>query len=295
MDVKNELLKLSGTRFETLPTNSCCCTILKADVDDKGLEFVCTLLECDDGEENFSITTNLDRLLGRWLKIKKYFDIPSDERVVAILFIQPIWINHFFRIHLHSAHQASIFVVKPQNWINFTRMSHNPKFLKPYRSTQWKPGQPRQIFIDDHFPFVFAEISDCTSPILIDSDFHGSFGTRPMTILTTSDPKIFLLIFSSVLRKGKHCAKLLRCFLKDPNHFVWSSAQPCIDVTICISAKVGQVRYSSFGIETDESHVHYYDDESIDSDILRFESMSEAEIDNDFVLKTYLDGEKFKR
>lgn len=291
MEMKMELLKSVKTPLETLPSNSCCSVLPK--IDSKEFEIVCTFLDYNL-ESPFAITKNLDCLLGKWLKIKKYIDLPDQQRLVAILFIQRIWINDFFKIHITSPHQASLRVVKPQIWANFDQMCYDAKVLKTYRSRQTS-GLPIQMSINCRFPFVFAEISDCNLAFLTESDFDCSFGSKPMTILPTCNPRIYLLIFSSILRNEKDCAKLLRCFLKNPNHFVWTcKIQTWFSVELCINAKAGQILYTMFGIENDIGNFHY-DEDLVNEQIDLLESMSEFEIDNDFILKTYLDGTKFNR
>ena len=55
----------------------------------------------DDGSKDLlSITIRMDRLIGKWLKIKKYFVIPEHEHLCSILFLQPIWTNPGFNLTL---------------------------------------------------------------------------------------------------------------------------------------------------------------------------------------------------
>lgn len=177
------------------------------------------MLNTNQRQNMSSISLRLDRLLGKWLKIKKYFDIPVGQQLCSLLFLQPIWKN-------------SIVNVVYNNGTPYDGISGNlrPEFIlddylvwkKSNNIIQSWGGSNHHWFyahISIQLPFLFVELSPNDFE-LFESDIRCP--RLDYKLIRTSDPTIYLLAFSRLLPTDKDCAKLLRQFLKNPTNPIWS-------------------------------------------------------------------------
>lgn len=158
----------------------------------------------------FHIVHMIDRLLSRWLKLRKYF-IMEDQNwcVCAFLFLQPIWDNVFT-------------VGKKLDWKFECRPDREfleqPDWIFEATYTNLTPKSSTRIYMPFAFPFLFL-LTRANSSFLQESDLicrHRSRNQIYFKLLPTKNPSIYLLIFSNILKTEKDCAKLLRSYLKNP-------------------------------------------------------------------------------
>lgn len=214
----------SYVRVEDLPWNSCCLTIPKPTAESiENIRFYIEYSVRCHGFDCFSIPCCIDNLLVKWLKIKKYIQVPEDRKILAILFVQPFWINHSMSIAVNQTFQRVEDLFKP------------PGGKKKSRNGQLhcctNDSSDLVLDIDYRMPFAF---------VLVNSSILRSFGvndiitfmadvdvslyckTRPTKLIPTNNPLIALLIFSDILQDEKDCAKLMRKYLKNPTHPAWT-------------------------------------------------------------------------
>lgn len=199
-------------------------------------------------KELSTITMRMDRLVGKWLKVKKYFVIPEDKHLCSILFLQPIWINPGFIIHLTDAAGNSVGQMTPASLSHSGLDEHawlNENLMFALHHSIGKRGL--SIPLSMALPFVFIQLTslhhisrkDSYHPVPLDNENLNIFdfnlhqedfqihnygdGLFPSyRLITTSDPSIYLLVFSDLLQTSKDCAKLLRRFMKNPDNPVWA-------------------------------------------------------------------------
>lgn len=211
-----------------------------------------SLIELMMGQKDLlSITIRMDRLIGKWLKIKKYFVIPEHEHLCSILFLQPIWTNPGFNLTLTDSTGYHVWCTIPPTALgeseprDYTWLNNNLFFKLDHSAG--KSGL--NIILSMSLPFVFIQLKsrhyiarkDSYHPVPLDEEnlnivdfnlqqediqiYNYSEGRIANSrLINTSDPSIYLLVFSDILQTSKDCAKLLRRFLKNPDNPVWASS-----------------------------------------------------------------------
>lgn len=177
----------------------------------------------------FTISLRMDKLIGDWIHINQFFQVPDNCQVLASLFIQPI----------DSIADFAIYIQTPSQILRTIPAASNVKYstldtLWGYLSigANYRPkGQFFETYIYQQFPFVFLQIrgSECyldSSQITCQTKRGGSKMDIPFDLVPTRDPDIYLLIVSNVIKKEKHCAKLFRHFFKHPDDTLYRSVQP---------------------------------------------------------------------
>lgn len=187
------------------------------------------------------ITVRIDRLLGKWLKIKKYFILPKDEHFCSLLFIQPIWRNPGFALNLFDSTHLNVWHA------GWSRTFDSADWLKQNLAFQLEQRTGKyglDMELPMSMPFVFIQLKSKITTLgdapiervelkqedIQIGNYYGE--TLPSCrLINTSDPEIYLLVFSDLLQTSKDCAKLMRRFLKNPDNPVW--AADCTSVLYC--------------------------------------------------------------
>lgn len=166
------------------------------------------------------LNIEVDRLIGKWLRLDRYFQIPKGQYLSAFLFLQPIWLNHHFEISIYNKQQQLIWKHTPgPNVINF----EDPPWI--FRSIdRWVSGNGLILsgFLSFELPFVILH-SDPGVALLRDDLVCYEVLNKDMRQIDnfqfapTDHPQFYLLTFSNLLTKAKDCKKLLRYYLKNPH------------------------------------------------------------------------------
>lgn len=284
MDLKAQVLE-NYVRIEELPSHGCFKTYSVCDDPNilSCIEF--RFKEYTERTQSCSISIQVDKLLGRWLKIKQFINFPTDQRIIAILALQPIWLNYYFEIWINEQPSRSYYcLLKPQPFYQIAGGAHlsvQQHLLGP-RNTAFS-------YLDPRFPFVFVEFmteSERSNNLTVkDLIVKCNSVSRRIHSLPTSNPRVHLLIFSDVLETKKDCKKIMRKYLKTPNHPVWTKYDLVGQYLIkYLSLSEYGLRFTSFhhkygGLEFDR-----YDN---DSAIVKLGDKVSSRIQDDLLLQTY--------
>lgn len=283
MDAKREVLK-SYVRIEELPLGSCFLTWNKNESDHSNVENI-ELKYMGDAGQKFGTTIGLqvDKLLGSWIKIKQCINYPANQRILAFLALQPLWMNNYFEVWIHERYrQYRIFEPQPFYWFDG----------EPYlsaRQTLLNLGNNQLVYIDPKFPFVFVEFmtSGEETNIMTTDDFmiERLSTKRKVHFLPTSNPRVYLLILSDVLETEKDCKKIMRKYLKTPNHPVWEKYEFMHHPLVRLSS------LSEYGLRFTILHYNYdgltCDRYDLDSAVVKLAEKVSTRIQDDLVLQSY--------
>lgn len=238
MDSKKELLSGCQKIFDFSSTDMCYQLVPKS----KGGSI--QLFNKNRGVVS-STTLSLDKLLGKWLKIKKYFIIAEHQHFCSLLFLQPIWRNPGFGLILYNSDGLCVWELPSSPRLDYRVWSRQNSTFSLERSSSGKHGL--HIELSMSMPFVFIELKSKYNSSFDKSELlHMNSNLRQEDIriynyygeplfsgrlVPTSDPTIHLLVFSEFLQTSKDCAKLVRRFLKNPNNLVWSA--DCNSILFC--------------------------------------------------------------
>jgi hypothetical protein len=158
---------------------------------------------------HFYVDVAIDRLLSRWLKLDKYFDIAGGEwRVCAFLFLQPIWDNVFtmsrYSSWTYSPNQQSL---------------ESPRWIFEMTYSNLRRNSQSAIHVQLSLPFLFVQNMYRSDFDLRQSDLVCTRQRQDLPfklVPTKNNSSIYIMIFSNVLKTEKDCAKLLRLYLKNP-------------------------------------------------------------------------------
>lgn len=203
---KRELLE-GGYTIQEFPEKSRLSCFLyqcdpRCDVNELGLS-----LRVEDQYLGY-LPIRVDVLLCKWLKISKYFTVPTGYNFAASLFLQPYWDFTKCLVALEESHAVlktirfmdPDYTIAPNDGLVFETKS---------RIFCW-------VVLPDQLPFVFIQTDEDKE--LVASDIECSI---PFKLVPTSDSHIKLLIISNILNSYKDCARLFREYLKRPHNPVW--------------------------------------------------------------------------
>lgn len=189
---------------------------------------------------HYRIPYRVDRLIGQWLKLERYVDwIPYNQSILAFLFLQPVWNNSNLAIDQLTNGENRPICEPLTN-------SRDPMRLRGFSQTIpiSEPSKNFEIFVpfSRQFPFLFLKL-DHPSKDLTKKDItvyisHNNSKQIPYEIVPTRDKRIFLVIVSNIISKEKHCAKILRHFLKKPEDMNYSPGNVCLGIRSQLSQKV---------------------------------------------------------
>lgn len=159
-----------------------------------------------------SIPLVIDKLLGKWIKMKKYLISPFGYHICALALLQPKW-NPSTIIMLLTKMQNWIFEVKAAVMSNFALTSYTLQILDVVEPVRW-------CMFQAPLAWMFVRTLD-EGDILYEGDI--TCPSIDCSLLPTSDPTIYILSFSRNLCSAKDCAKILRQYLKYPEKFYCNS------------------------------------------------------------------------
>lgn len=198
-----------------------CCITLSSD-DNLSILHIATQQQFYHYEYHCLIPLAIDRLLGKWLKITKYFTIPFDQHFCSLAFLQP-------------SYPKSVELVTP----TFIPPAHFRCSLTSFKASVGQEGDAKSTIIQIARPFFwfFVRIISKDDIELHSSDFvlrdrrAQEQGDLDFNLIATSDPTIYVFIMPSFLKTIKDCAKILRQFMKRPERFVYDSG--CDYILFC--------------------------------------------------------------
>lgn len=171
--------------------------------DDKEMQMICLRFPHQNsvgGRKDLTISFQLDKLIGKWIKLSKYFSKIPGYHLSSLAFLQPGY-NNRMEVQLVSIEYKPI--------IDWTAS------FVCQTTIGWMSR--RRIFeLSPPFDWIFLRLLLADDISLNPQDLTCSVKFK---LVPTSNPKIYLLIFSNVLSTAKDCAKILRCFLKSPGRF----------------------------------------------------------------------------
>ena len=187
--------------------------------------------EEDDDDETYDpdsphlneIHISIDRLIGKWIKTSKYFTINPKYYFCNFAFLLPQWTGVFSKFGTRNT---------PKQFCSFVLS------IWPVNSMHNRGHM--QLLMIKPFPWAFVRIADRSTLQLFESDFSCS---RPFKLLSTSDPKIFVMTFSNILNNAKSCAKILRLFLKQPERFDYQQNSFYVTVTTLIDVDIAAMSF----------------------------------------------------
>lgn len=164
----------------------------------------------------FSLSVKIDRLLGRWLKLKKLALDPNGKTtLVAMSYLQSHnHMNEYFKIRLMDAFGEC-------NILSESYGYSLPKFWLETRTSDPHYSETELFYghLDAFFPFAFIQLPDHSQTLNnadIDVFFVDGTSSTP-NIVGTRDPNIYLLIFSSIIEDEADCAELMHSYSKHTN------------------------------------------------------------------------------
>lgn len=281
MDLKSQVLD-SYVRIEELPVNSCFKTFNKDLYDGMDRPDI-YFFEMQGGGLKLSISVQLDKLLGQWIKIKESINYPSNERILTILLLQRMWFNDYFKIAISDEwtmepNSRTIFFYQPDHY--YCRIG-NLELLSVSR--RWAYDDIA-FYMDCRLPFLFIEImTQCEPKILTLQDIQIEIAdpncNRQVHLSPTSNPKIYLLILSDVLETERDCKKIVRRYLTTPNHPVWTKYDFMPHMI---------VHWQSLRRDLRLTTLHHEYTFNSDSSAVRIGDEVSSRIDDDILLQTYL-------
>lgn len=256
---------------------------------------------------NSVMTLNFNYLIGKWLKVKKYIDLPPDQDLVALLFLQPIWMNYFFEVTVRRVWRSKVFpqevlstLADPKPFCS-VRKFHPPPFsgtgILGVCDQYISDTQRHTVYVDHRFPFVVVEfIVDSQEIIdLYAIDIQQPCSQRRSEIVPTLNSKIWIILMSQVLQDEDDCAKLLRQFLKHPHNPIWTNSAvglgSSLRTKITINSGHDYILYNFF--LDDLNQILPPIEEIVNDDIQSLRTLSPFDIVSDFALNTCIDGLKW--
>lgn len=227
-------------RFEDLPPNSLCRFYPIPDYG-KMLD-----IQIDYTKKNFDhlpaisipsttwITSTLDKLLGRWIKLSKYISKPRGCQTLALLFLKTksCGMTNIFGISTQECSVGSIWNIT-QNYSSFISQSSPPcsnnssspnRLILPQRSGLYPDVRPSYHMFTLRIPFIFVELLNDYPTWMLRDEMHLSeliqnYCKDNLTItrlIPTHSDNIFIISYSQFFQTEKQCAKLMRKILKNP-------------------------------------------------------------------------------
>lgn len=216
---------LSCYVFKFDPTRNLDKLILAANVEDANLG---------------SMSVRMNKLLCKWLKIKKYFDVPNGWGFVALIFLDVRgWAPDHCGLSVSTHNFNSVYKVQyvsrdPHGYSGRTGLFfHTKEFTCA------------TLYLSRQLPFAFVKSRSFNKELLTTELITCNI---PFKLVPTSDPEIQLLIVSGILHSDKDCARLLREYLKRPNNPAWRLYQK---IRVHIDMTYGLWRFQNFCMEKD--------------------------------------------
>ena len=191
----------------------CLCPILWDSVTER--QYKVSMFEPSTGHVFITISIYMDRLLGKWLKLSKSVDLPDNFCVLTLYSL-------FRHVQIIKLHKGSVLIDSSSNALPYV-------YYDKYLTIVHRRHDLNLAYDVPHcLPFFLLESNrfDLLSDIRCD---------RPITLLETSKPRIYILSFSNIIRTEKDCAKLLRTYSNNLHHPVWDVRQESFRVKISIN------------------------------------------------------------
>lgn len=225
-------------RFEDLPPNSLC---LAYPIPDYGyftdfqIEFKTQVYRATELVPELVlfhtvyISSTLDRLLCKWIKLKKYISKPAGHQILGLLFLQTKFFgvrNDVFEISSQNCYLGST----PNECLYSPIRRESPcsalrwqKVITTNRLDNYPNDRSDSYVINVRIPFIFVEILDNRETwMLSDESYLAELIPNSETnrfikrLIPTHSDRIFIISFSQLFQTEKDCAKLMRKVLLYP-------------------------------------------------------------------------------